>query len=299
MTEGSDGRYTATALHLVARTQNELYGSVTFRGKKPFLRVDREVSNTDWPLKDVPKPLMKEGLRLVGRLEGDRVVPVRAVQESDSSLERVRVRYGIRTTFPNVATLPEVDGASRRDLRELVTITIDAPTSMDLDDALSVLPAAEDGGLRVMVSIADVDALVPEGSLLDVEARIRGTSVYLAGGVTPMLPHTLSEDQLSLLPEQDRPALTAELRIDPDGEITAVDLFESTIRSNTRLSYIDTTAFLDRGENTVPNEVKEILRWLRAASARIATVRRAEVGFGWPAKKCISPWTRTPGSPPA
>jgi ribonuclease R len=279
VSEGSDGRSSAHALQLEARPRDTLFGQVVFHGKKPFLQVDRQVSNTDWPLVDVPRELLKEGTWLVGGIESGAVRPLRGVAPEDEGLERVRARHGIRPEHPEPGAYPEVAWAGRRDLTSLVTITIDAPSSRDLDDALAVLPAQPDGGLRVFVSIADVDALVPAGSPLDEDARTRGTSVYLAGAVTPMLPRGLSEDRLSLLPGQERPAMTCELRLDPDGEVTAVDLYESRIRSTARLDYDGVAAFLDRGEAPgMSAEVQDTLRWLRTAAARLAVTRRARGG---------------------
>lgn len=274
-----DGRQSARELRLVRRGRSEVFGRVVFHGRKPFLELDREVANTHWPLLDVPAEWLKEGTSLVAEVDGDGVRPTRRIEDADVGLARVRVRYGIRDTFPEVdpGPMPSLDG--RRDLRDLVTVTIDAPSSMDLDDALTVLPAQPDGGVRVLVSIADVDALVPEGSPLDVEARARGTSVYLAGAVTPMLPRSLSEDRLSLLPGQDRLALTCEIRVDPDGGVTAVDLYESVLRSTMRLDYTAVGTFLDgRPDHGVPEEVQDCLRWLRTAAARIAVTRRARGG---------------------
>ncbi|MCA9553278.1 MAG: RNB domain-containing ribonuclease [Myxococcales bacterium] len=279
VSEGSDGRSSARELRLEVRHRDTLFGQVVFHGKKPFMQVDRQVSNTDWPLVDVPKALMKEGAWLVGRIEADAVRPSRGVEAEDEGLERVRARYGIRPEHPDPGAVPEVVWEGRRDLTDLVTITIDAPSSRDLDDALAVLPAQPDGGLRVFVSIADVDALVPAGSALDEDARARGTSVYLAGAVTPMLPRALSEDRLSLLEGKDRPAMTCELRLDPDGEVTAVDLYPSRIRSTARLDYDGVAAFMDRGEAAgMSPEVQDTLRWLRTAAARIAVTRRARGG---------------------
>ncbi len=139
-----------------------------------------------------------------------------------------------------------------------------------------MLPAGKDGGLRVFVSIADVDAAVPEGSPSDLEARARGTSVYLAGQVLNMLPPGLSEEALSLLPGVDRATLTAELRLDGDGAVTSVDLYPSVIRSYARLTYSAVTAFLDRGEaGEIPASVLPTLRWLRTAGARLGAFRFA------------------------
>jgi ribonuclease R len=168
---------------------------------------------------------------------------------------------------------------ARRDLRDVVTVTIDAATTTDIDDALSVIPPGADGALRVLVSIADVDAFVPEGSVLDQEARLRGTSVYLAGRVLPMLPEVLSSDAASLHPGRERPALTAELRLDPEGRVTAVDIYPSLIRSHARLTYDAVAELFHAGASSeVPEAVVSTLRWLRTAAARLSAVRAARGG---------------------
>lgn len=289
--ETSPGRYGASDLALVERRRSEVFGAVIVHGKKRFLKVDRLVSNTDWRLDEqgVPAPLLgaPEGTLMVATVRGDGVVPTRIVPPLDGSLERVVARHGLRSLFPEAceiearAAVARGFAGNRRDLRNVPTVTIDAPVSKDLDDALSVVPAGADGALRLLVSIADVDALVPVGSALDEEARRRGTSAYLAGRVLPMLPPSLSEDALSLLPGKDRPTLTAELRIDPEGHVTAVDLYESVLRSTARLSYDQVATFMAGGagaEDQVPAEVVPTLRWLRTAAARIDVVRRARGG---------------------
>ncbi len=288
--EESDGRATATQLRLLERSRTELFGSLVMHGRGVYLRTDRLVSNTDWPLELAPEdPLLDLAQRrvptlLVAELRGTRAVPRRVVPAADEGLERVAVRHGLRTAFTEAsvaeaAAATAVPLGARRDLRALPTVTIDAPVSRDLDDALAVLPAPEDGGLRLFVSIADVAALVPEGSALDVEARARATSVYLAGRVLPMLPHALSEEALSLLPDHDRPALTVELRLDPEGHVTSVDIYESLIRSHARLSYAQVAEFLDADTvSDIPESVHATLRWLRTSAARISAQRSARGG---------------------
>jgi ribonuclease R len=123
----------------------------------------------------------------------------------------------------------------RRDLTGLPTFTIDPASARDFDDAISAerLP---DGRVRVWVHIADVSAYVPEGSLVDLEARRRGTSVYVPGAVEPMLPEALSNDACSLISGVERAAVTVELEL--QGAVVAKAAFyRSLIRSDQRLSY--------------------------------------------------------------
>ncbi len=304
--EAEPGRFTATSLALVERRRTELFGTIAIHGRRPHLRVDRLVANTDWPLRAGSGDGLAEGTPLVAAIAGHEVVPSRVFAAgADLGLERCVARHGVRSVFPPavieaareaaagalaaLAAAParSEEGAAawpapighRRDLRELPTVTIDAASTTDIDDALSVIPAGPDGALRVLVSIADVDALVPEGSALDLEARERGTSVYLAGRVVPMLPDSISSHAASLIQGEDRLALTAELRIDPEGAITSVDLYESVIRNHARLTYDAVAELLCEGRSdAVPAAVAPALRWLRTAAARLSAVRAARGG---------------------
>ena len=275
-TTGKD-RFQAKKLELLDRFREELFGQVVRHRGKAHLEVDRHVANTDWPL-DGAKGI-DDGTFVVGRIEGKRVVVDRKVPETEVSLARVITRYGLRTEYPDTPRPNKLDRKTRRDLRDVVTITIDGPTSRDLDDALSVLPPDPSGAIRVLVSIADVDALVPEGSPLDLEAAARGTSVYLAGHTMPMLPRAYSEDALSLLPGVDRAGMTAELRIDPEGQVRAVDIYPSVIRSNQRLDYETVSNWLETADDEVVDEsLVPCMRGLRAVSARLAMARAIRGG---------------------
>ncbi len=285
--ETQPGRFTAQDVRLIERTRGELFGTVVRHGARPFLRIDRVVANTDWPLTGEVRALT-EGTHVVTRIRGDSAELLRVVPVAEASIERVVVRHGLRTEFPAecaaevgaVRTEPASAAARRRrDLRDVPTVTIDSAETRDIDDALAVLPAQDDGAVRVLVSIADVDAAVPEGGALDREAKSRGTSVYLVGRVIPMLPFELSEKAASLLPAEDRLALTVELRIGPEGEVTSVDVAESLIRSHARLTYDQVATYLDTGKaGEIPGAVLETLRWLRTAASRLAVVRAARGG---------------------
>ena len=108
---------------------------------------------------------------------------------------------------------PNGDAGARRDLRDLPTFTIDPPTARDFDDAISA-ERLDDGAIRVWVHIADVSAHVTPGSPVDREAYRRGTSVYVPSKVEPMLPEALSNQACSLVPGQDRLAVSVELELD-------------------------------------------------------------------------------------
>ena len=164
-------------------------------------------------------------------------------------VEIVIRKHGIPHTFPahvleeadrraedTVAALPIEELRRRQDFRDLPIVTIDGETARDFDDAVLVrdLPG---GDTELQVHIADVGWYVEAGSSLDTEARVRGTSVYFPDRAVPMLPHALSSGVCSLLPEQDRLALSCIMQIDPRGEIVGYRVGESVIRSARRLTY--------------------------------------------------------------
>jgi ribonuclease R len=124
---------------------------------------------------------------------------------------------------------------ARKDLRRLPTFTIDPITARDFDDAISA-ESIDAGGVRIWVHIADVSAFVPEGSLVDREARRRAMSVYVPGTVEPMLPQALSNDACSLVPGRDRLAVTVELELH-GAEVRRTAFHRSLIRSDARLDY--------------------------------------------------------------
>jgi len=136
----------------------------------------------------------------------------------------------------------------RKDLRDLSTVTIDGERAKDFDDAVSI--ALSDHGYKLWVHIADVGYYVPWNSALDLEARKRGTSVYLPDRVIPMLPKELSEDLCSLKPKVDRNAFTVEMDFDRFGHRLSARFYLSLINSNERMTYTSVKKILiDKDEN--------------------------------------------------
>jgi ribonuclease R len=135
------------------------------------------------------------------------------------------------------------DIAGREDLREVPLVTIDGEDARDFDDAV-YCEARRGGGWRLLVAIADVSHYVQAEGALDREAQERGTSVYFPDRVIPMLPEALSNELCSLKPQVDRLALTCEMRVRADGEVTHSRFFPAVIRSAARLTYTQVAAIL-------------------------------------------------------
>jgi ribonuclease R len=143
-----------------------------------------------------------------------------------------------------VAHLDEAEANSRRDFRGLPIVTIDGETARDFDDAVLVTERP-DGGFELQVHIADVAEYVRAGTDLDLEARLRGTSVYFPDRAIPMLPQELSTNICSLRPGEDRLVLSCIMQLDSTGRIESYEIIEGVIRSAARMTYTEVHAILE------------------------------------------------------
>jgi ribonuclease R len=147
-----------------------------------------------------------------------------------------------------VAHLDPEEAASRRDFRDLPIVTIDGETARDFDDA--VLATETAAGYELQVHIADVAEYVRAATDLDLEARLRGTSVYFPDRAIPMLPQELSTDICSLRPGEDRLVLSCIIQLDRDGRILSYEIVEGVIRSAARMTYTEVHAILEGDAET-------------------------------------------------
>jgi ribonuclease R len=143
----------------------------------------------------------------------------------------------------SVAHFDQQKAASRRDFRSLPIVTIDGETARDFDDA--VLVREHGAGYELQVHIADVAEYVRAGTDLDLEARLRGTSVYFPDRAIPMLPQELSTGICSLRPGEDRLVLTCIMQLDAEGRIESYEIVEGVIRSAARMTYTEVHAILE------------------------------------------------------
>jgi ribonuclease R len=191
--------------------------------------------------------------------------------------ELLKERLGVRG-FPaaleveagRVAQAP--DQRPRRDLTDLPTFTVDPATARDFDDAVSA--RREGDGARLWVHIADVAAYVRPGSALDEEARLRANSTYVPGAVEPMLPHALSSDVCSLIPDVERLAVSTEIELGSGGEVRSATFYRSRIRSDARLDY-DRLDVIFAGKERPPEQVSEPLAVAREIASALGEKRNA------------------------
>ncbi len=221
----------------------------------------------------------------------------------DVRMAEVIRRYGLKQDFPdevkaeieNVGislTDEEVDTAiarGRRDLRDLLTITIDGEDAKDLDDAIT-LERLPSGNWHLYVHIADVSNYVRENTALDEEAFTRGTSVYLADRVLPMLPAKLSNGICSLNPNAARFTMTCEMELDDSGHCVRSDIYESVIVSDRRMSYNECYRILTEPSESDASEYGGIVGMLTdmkvlADILKRMRERRGAINFDFPETK--------------
>jgi ribonuclease R len=179
------------------------------------------------------------------------------------------------------------DKEGRDDFRDVLTFTIDPPDAEDFDDALSIR-SLEGGEYEVGIHIADVGFYVHPGGELDREALERGTSVYLVDRVVPMLPHALSNDLCSLVPEEDRLTMSVVFRMDGRGGVRDSRVTRGVIRSDRRLSYDDAHA-LAQGEADGDPQLADGIRRLLKMSKGIRRRReeRGSIDFDLPESRVV------------
>lgn len=174
--------------------------------------------------------------------------------EAASDIDIVFCKHDLPRTFPEAVvefakTLPKKvrksDLKGRADLRDILTVTIDGPGVETIDDAFS-LEQLDDDRWRVGVHISDVSHYIPAGSPIDNEARKRGTSVYLADTVLPMLPPPLSGHLGSLVAEHDRLAISTLITLDQSGQVLEFEFQPSVIQVDYQLNYRQVQALLER-----------------------------------------------------
>lgn len=204
----------------------------------------------DWP-KKADSPFGKV-LKVLGKFG-----------EHNTEMHAILAEYGLPYDFPvevetfanqldTSITQKEID--KRRDMRNVLTFTIDPKDAKDFDDALS-FEIMENGNYQIGIHIADVSHYVQEGTVLDEEAYQRATSIYLVDRVVPMLPEVLSNFACSLRPEEEKYTFSAVFDLNEKAEIVDQWFGRTVIYSDKRFSYEEAQHIIESKKNIIPSEV--------------------------------------------
>ena len=254
-------------LKIVKRDLKNVVGTIVKDRNKLILKLDDDKLNINVILDNNSMKNVVEGhkvlVKLLNRVDnhnfkGEVIKVIGHINDPGVDILSIAAKHDINDEFsPEV--MEEVDKLpsevlpneykDRTDLRDKMIFTIDGDDTKDIDDAIS-LDILNNGNYRLGVHIADVSHYVKEDTELDKEAYERGTSVYLADRVIPMLPHKLSNGICSLNPNVDRLAISCVMDIDSTGEVVSYDIFESVIKSNIQMTYKKVNKILE--ENEVP-----------------------------------------------
>lgn len=223
----------------------------------------------------VYKPILKgDILKILGHKNDPGMDILSIVYEHDVPVDFTKEVYQQIEEIPD--SLEGVEKVDRVDLREEVIVTIDGEDAKDLDDGIS-LKKLDNGNYYLGVHIADVSYYVKEGSPLDKEAFARGTSIYLADRVIPMLPHKLSNGICSLNPHVDRFTISCFMEINQNGEVVDHEIVPAIINSSERMTYSNVNKILDGDQLLEYSHVKDLL-FLMQELALILQDKKAKRG---------------------
>ncbi len=221
--------------------------------------------------------------------EGKVIEVIGNVNEAGVDMLSLIKEYNLPARFPEEVVneaksknqkIDENDIKNRVDLRDEEVFTIDGEDAKDLDDAISV-KKLKNGNYYLDVHIADVSYYVKQNSLLDKEAYIRGTSIYMLGRVIPMLPRELSNGICSLNANEDRFTLSCSMEIDSQGQVVDSKIYKAVIRVTERMSYSDVQKILDKSDEQVLKRYEKYISHFKLMEelANILKNRRLEKGY--------------------
>ena len=282
-------------LKIVDRKFKQMVGEVYYVKNKPFLKLDddRIKLNIEIDKKktlgamDGHKVLVKITNKLKDNNYKGEIVKILG-HKNDPGVDILSItnEMGIPDTFSEnvmkeLEDIPdevlEKDLANRTDLRDEVIFTIDGDDTKDIDDAISIEKINDH--YKLGVHIADVSYYVRPNTALDSEAFDRGTSVYLADRVIPMLPHKLSNGICSLNPNVDRLALSCIMEIDNNGNVIDYDILQTVIKSRIQMTYKKVNQVLE--ENIIPEGYEEYADKLRMMSDLARILRKNKENRGY------------------
>ena len=229
--------------------------------------------------------------------EGKIIKVLGSSTNSKNMIEALIYREGLSEEFSNEAMQQtkevikeKIDYSNRKDLTKLPIITIDGADAKDLDDAVYV-EKLENGNYKLIVAIADVSHYVKKDTVLDLEARHRGNSVYLVDRVLPMFPKESSNGICSLNEKEEKLTFSCEMEIDLKGDVVNYEVYKSVIKSVHRMTYKDVNAILD-GDKDLINEYSDIYEMLKqmlelSKILRAKKFTRGSIDFELPELKVV------------
>ena len=229
--------------------------------------------------------------------EGKIIKVLGSSTNSKNMIEALIYREGLSEKFSDEAMQQtkevikeKIDYSNRKDLTKLPIITIDGADAKDLDDAVYV-EKLENGNYKLIVAIADVSHYVKKDTVLDLEARHRGNSVYLVDRVLPMFPKEISNGICSLNEKEEKLTFSCEMEIDLKGDVVNYEVYKSVIKSVHRMTYKDVNAILD-GDKDLINEYSDIYEMLKqmlelSKILRAKKFTRGSIDFELPELKVI------------
>ena len=223
------------------------------------------------------------------KAEGKIIEVLGNVNEAGVDMLSIIKEHNLPSTFPEPVVdeakkygnrIDEKDIQNRVDLRGKTIFTIDGEDAKDLDDAVSV-EKLENGNYKLNVHIADVSYYVKENSLLDKEALIRGTSIYMLGRVIPMLPRELSNGICSLNAGEDRFTLSCSMEINKEGKVLSSEIYKAVICVTERMNYKDVQKILNGEDEAVLKRYEPYIKDFKLMEelAKILKQRRLKDGY--------------------
>lgn len=268
------GRQTAEVTKIISRAKTRFAGILEEENKMFFLKPDDTKMYTDIliPDKDLNAALagQKVFVEIVSWEDAKKAPLGKIIKilgkpgDNDTEMHAIAMEKGFAAELPNQveieakkikeAGIKEADYVNRRDFRKILTFTIDPFDAKDFDDAISFQEISKDE-YEVGIHIADVSHYVKVGSALDVEARERGTSVYLVDRTIPMLPEILSNDLCSLVPNKDRLTMSAVFTIDKNAKVKNEWFGRTVIHSQKRFTYEEAEVSIKKAGTPLHHEL--------------------------------------------
>ncbi len=280
---------------IVDRKFKQMVGEIYYKKNRPYLKLDDERIHLTIEIDkkktlgamDGHKVIVKITNKIKDNLYKGEVIRILG-HKNDPGVDILSItnEMGIPDTFseevmeeadklPNEVSLKEKEG--RRNLTDEIIFTIDGDDTKDIDDAISI--SKKDDKYILGVHIADVSYYVRPNTKLDAEAYERGTSVYLADRVIPMLPHKLSNGICSLNPNVERLAMSCVMEIDKNGNVVDYEIFESVIKSRIQMTYKKVNKVLE--ENIIPEGYDPYVEKLQLMSELAHILRKNKEKRGY------------------